>query len=70
MLMSPVVHADVNIDFDLVDFFHVWRNEQNAISQAHDIRLSPFKLRWVRINEEYTHIRFEAILRTLIFMPF
>jgi hypothetical protein len=47
--------------------FPVWKNEQIVISWSYDIRLSPFKLRWVHIDEAYTHVRFEEILRTLIF---
>jgi hypothetical protein len=70
MLMSPVIHADVSVDFDLVDFLHVWRNEQNVISGAYDVCLSPFKLCWVRIDEAYAHVCFESILRTFIFRPF
>jgi hypothetical protein len=48
---------------------HVWKNEQNVISFAYDVRLSPFKLCWVRNDKAYTHVRFEVILRTLIFRP-
>jgi len=48
----------------------IWENEQNAISGAYDVYLSPFKLHWVHIDAEYTHIRFESIPRTLIFRPF
>jgi hypothetical protein len=46
---------------------HVWQNEQNVISCSYDVCLSPFKLHWVRNNEAYTHVRFEAILNTFIF---
>jgi hypothetical protein len=68
--MSYVIHADVSVDFDLVDFLPLWQSEQIAISGAYDVRLSPFKLHWVRINEAYAHVCFEAIMRTLIFRPF
>jgi hypothetical protein len=71
MLMSHVVPvpADVSIDFDQFDFLPVWKNEQNAISFAYDVCLSPFKLCWVRNDEAYTRSCFEAILSTFIFRP-
>jgi hypothetical protein len=69
MLMSHVVHAYVSVNFDQVDFLHVWQNEQNVIYFAYDIHLNPLKLCWVRIDKAYAHVYFEAILRTLIFRP-
>jgi hypothetical protein len=47
----------------------VWPNEQITIYFEYNVRLSLFKLHWVRIDEAYTHIHFEEILRTLIFRP-
>jgi hypothetical protein len=47
----------------------VWKNEQNVISFTYSVCLSPFKLRWVHNDEAYAHIRFEAIMSTLIFRP-
>jgi hypothetical protein len=41
-------------------FLPVWKNEQNTISGAYDVHLSLFKLCWVRIDEAYAHVRFEA----------
>jgi hypothetical protein len=51
-------------------FLHVWQNEQIAILGAYDVCLIPFKLHWVRIDEAYTHLHFESIMRNLIFRPF
>jgi hypothetical protein len=51
-------------------FLPIWRNKQNVISGAYDVCLSLFKLCWVCINKAYTHIRFEANMRTLIFRAF
>jgi hypothetical protein len=48
-------------------FFPVWRFEQIAITFAPDVRLRRNKLRWVRDDEGYKPICFEAIPRTLIF---
>ena len=48
-------------------FFPVWWFEQIAITFAPDVRLRRNELRWVRDNEGYAHVRFEAIPRTLIF---
>jgi hypothetical protein len=56
-------------DCTVINFLSVWQNEQIAIYGAYDVRLSPFKLRWVRIDEAYAHVHFEAILSTLIFRP-
>jgi hypothetical protein len=69
MLTSPVVHSDVNIDFDQVYFLPIWINEQNVISSAYDIHLIPFKLHWVCMDDAYAHVCFEAILITFIFIP-
>jgi len=44
----------------------VWKNKHIVISGEYDVRLSSFKLCWVRIYEVYTHIRFETIMRTLV----
>jgi hypothetical protein len=51
-------------------FLPVWKNEYIAISGAYNVCLSPFKFRWVRIDEAYTHVRFEDITIILIFRPF
>jgi hypothetical protein len=48
-------------------FLPVWRFEQIAISLSSDVRLNPNELRWVCDDEGYAPVRFEAILRTLIF---
>jgi hypothetical protein len=48
-------------------FFPVWQFEQIAITFAPDVRLRRNELRWVRNDEGYKPICFEAILRTLIF---
>jgi hypothetical protein len=48
-------------------FLFVWQNEQNMISHSFDVRLNPFELRWVREDEAYAPICFEAIPSTLIF---
>jgi hypothetical protein len=50
-------------------FFFFWPNEQIVISFTYDVCLSPFKLRWVHIDEAYAHVCFESILSTLIFRP-
>jgi hypothetical protein len=39
MLMSPVVPADVSVDFDQVDFLPVWDFGQNAITFAYGVCL-------------------------------
>jgi hypothetical protein len=57
-------------DCIVIIFLPVWQNEQITISGAYDVHLSLFKLRWVCINEVYTHICFEAIMRNFIFRPF
>jgi hypothetical protein len=64
-----LMHADVSIEFGLVDLLPIWINEQNAISGEYGVRLSSFKFCWVYVDEDYAHVRFEAILRTLIFRP-
>jgi hypothetical protein len=48
-------------------FLPVCHFEQNAISLAPDVRLNPNELRWVRNDEAYTLVRFEAIPSTLNF---
>jgi hypothetical protein len=48
-------------------FLPVWRIEQIAITFAPDVRLRRNELRWVRDDEGYKPICFEAILRTFIF---
>jgi hypothetical protein len=48
-------------------FFPVWRFEQIAITFSPDVHLRRNELRWVRDDEGYKPICFEAILRTLIF---
>jgi len=50
-------------------FLLVWQNEQNVISFAYCVCLSPFKFCWVRKDEAYTHVCFEVILSTYIFRP-
>jgi hypothetical protein len=47
-----------------LSFFHF---EHNAISLAPDVRLSPNEFFWVRNDEAYALVRFEAILSTLNF---
>jgi hypothetical protein len=37
------------------------------MSLAYDIRLNPFELRWVREDEAYACVHFEAIPSNLIF---
>jgi len=51
-------------------FFPVCPNEHIKISGAYNVCLSPFKLCWVHIDEAYTHVCFEAIMRNFIFRPF
>jgi hypothetical protein len=51
-------------------FLPVWKNEQITISRAYDVRLIPFKLCWVHIDEAYAHVHFEDIMRTFIFRLF
>jgi hypothetical protein len=48
-------------------FLPVWQIEQNMISHSSDVRLNPFKVRWVHEDEAYAPICFEAISNTLIF---
>jgi hypothetical protein len=48
-------------------FLSIWRFKQIAISLAPDIRLRRNELRWIRDDEGYALVRFEAIPRTLIF---
>jgi hypothetical protein len=48
-------------------FLPVCRFEQNAISLSPDVRLNPNELRWVRDDEAYAPVRFEAIPSTLNF---
>jgi hypothetical protein len=43
--------------------------KQIVIYFAYNVCLSPFKLHWVCINETYTQVCFEAIMRTLVFRP-
>jgi hypothetical protein len=63
----------VSIRMDCMDctvntfFLHVCRFEQNVISLSSDVRLNPNELRWVRDDEAYAPVRFEAILSTLNF---
>jgi hypothetical protein len=51
-----------------IPFLHVCHFEQNATSLAPDIRLNPNELRWVRNDEAYALVRFEAIPSTLNFL--
>jgi hypothetical protein len=48
-------------------FLPVCHFEQNAISLSFDVRLNPNELRWVRDDEAYALVRFEAIPSTLNF---
>ena len=48
-------------------FLPVCRFEQNAISLSSDVRLNPNELCWVRDDETYAPVRFEAIPSTLNF---
>ena len=48
-------------------FLPVWLNEQIAISLAPDVRLRRNELHWVRNDEAYALVRFEAIPSTLNF---
>ena len=48
-------------------FLHVCHFEQNAISLTPDIHLNPNDLCWVRNDEAYSLVRFEAIPSTLNF---
>jgi hypothetical protein len=48
-------------------FLPVCHFEQNVISLAPDVRLNPNELRWVRNDEAYALVRFEAIPSTLNF---
>jgi hypothetical protein len=48
-------------------FLPVCHFAHNAISLAPEIRLNPNEFHWVRNDEAYALIRFEAILRTFNF---
>jgi hypothetical protein len=48
-------------------FLPVCRFEQNVISLSSDVCLNPNELRWVRDDEAYAPVQFEAIPRTLNF---
>jgi hypothetical protein len=48
-------------------FFPVCHFEQNAISLAPNVCLNPNELRWVRNDEAYAPVQFEAIPSTLNF---
>jgi hypothetical protein len=48
-------------------FLPVWRFEQIAISLVPDVRLRRNELCWVRDDDGYALVHFEAIPRTLIF---
>jgi hypothetical protein len=55
------------MDCQSMFFLPVWQIEQNVISHSSDVRLTPFEVRWVRDDEAYAPVHFEAILNTLIF---
>jgi hypothetical protein len=57
-------------DCTVIICFPIWKNEQIIILGAYDVRLIPFKLCWVRIDEAYAHVHFESIMRTMRFRPF
>jgi len=57
------------IDYIVIKKFPIWQNECNTISFSYNVCLIRFKLRWVCNDEAYTHVFFEAILRTLNFRP-
>jgi hypothetical protein len=63
-LYSQLPHGTVQI-VQSSFFLQVWKNKHIFVSGSYDVRLSPFKLRWVRIDEAYTHLHFESIMRTL-----
>jgi hypothetical protein len=48
-------------------FLPVWQIRQNTISRSYSVHLNPFEVRWVRDNEAYVPVHFEAILSTLNF---
>jgi hypothetical protein len=60
-------HVSLYTDCTVNKILPVWKNEQNMISHSSDVCLNPFELRWVREDEAYTPVHFEAILSTLIF---
>jgi hypothetical protein len=55
------------MDCTVSKFLPVWQIEQNVISHSSDVCLNPFELHWVRDDEAYAPVRFEAILSTLNF---
>jgi hypothetical protein len=61
-------HISIRTDCTVNTFFlPVCHFEQNAISLSSDVYLNPNELRWVREDEAYAPIQFEAILSTLNF---
>ena len=70
-MCRTVCHVSIRTDctdYTVSTFFLlVGRFEQNVISLSSDVCLNPNELRWVRDDEGYAPVRFEAIPRTLIF---
>jgi hypothetical protein len=61
-------HINICMDCIVSTFFlPICRFEQNAISLSSDVRLNPNELCWVRDEETYAPVRFEAIMSTLNF---
>jgi hypothetical protein len=54
MLMSLVIPTDVNVDFDLVEFWPVWEFDQNAINFTYDVRLRKHLYGRNQHDETYT----------------
>jgi hypothetical protein len=55
------------MDCTVSKFLPVWKIEQNVISHSSNVCLTLFEVRWVRDDEAYTPIQFEAILSTFNF---
>jgi hypothetical protein len=61
-------HVSIRTDCTVSTFFlHVCHFEQNVISLSSDVRLNPNELCWVRDDETYAPVQFEAIPSTLNF---
>jgi hypothetical protein len=60
-------HVSNCTDCTVSKFLPVWQIEQNVISHSYSVCLNPFKVRWVRDDEAYVPVHFEAILSTLNF---
>jgi hypothetical protein len=67
--LFPIItyHVSNCTDCTAGKFLPVWKIKHNTISPSYSVCLKPFKVSWVRDNEAYTPVHFEASLSTLNF---